>query len=111
MGLDKRMAKAAIGHGRVAKSGLSGVAGLNEGPPPPNVAESICAAAYAEGKTDGVFAVVLEGLAGRLQLSEKCLTEALAAGIGCGWLRQGNRRVELTAAGIYVAKLALKLPT
>lgn len=106
------MAKATIGPGRGTKPGLSGVAGLNDGlPKPQDLAESICATAYTDGKTDGVFAVALDGLAKRLQLSQSTLNEALAAGIGSGWLRQGSGRVELTASGIYVAKLTLKLPT
>ena len=106
------MAKATIGHGRVTTSRLSGVAGINDGlPKPGDIAESICATAYTDGKTGGVYAAALDVLAQRLEISPQTLNEALAAGIACGWLRQGARRIELTAAGIYIAKLTLKLPT
>ena len=57
-------------------------------------------------------------MAHRLKISQDALNEALVAGIGGGWLRHGSKgkgdgagQVELTAAGIYVAKLSLKLPT
>ncbi len=100
------MSKATFGHGRVTAQRLSGVAGLNDGlPKPGDIAEQICAAAYTDGKTGGVYAA-----------AQAILNEGLAAGIGAGWLRhcsgtEGTDRVELTAAGIYIAKLALKLPT
>jgi hypothetical protein len=106
------MAKAMIGHGPVTPSRLSGVAGINDGlPKPGDIAESICATAYTDGKTGGIYAAALDVLAQRLQISQLTLNEALAAGIACGWLRQGAGRIELTAAGVYIAKLALKLPT
>jgi hypothetical protein len=106
------MAKATIGHGRVTAQRLSGVAGLNDGlPKPGDIAEQICATAYTDGKTGGVYAVALDVLARRLEISQPILNEGLAAGIGAGWLRQGAGRVELTAAGVYIAKLTLKLPT
>jgi hypothetical protein len=118
------MTKPTAGHGRVTTSRLSGVAGMTDGlPKPADIAEAICAIAYTDGKTGGIFAAALDVLAGRLQVSQQTLADALAAGIGSGWLRQGvgqemgkgARRgvgqVELTAAGIYVAKLTLKLPT
>ncbi len=111
------MSKATFGHGRVTAQRLSGVAGLNDGlPKPGDIAEQICAAAYTDGKTGGVYAAALDVLARRLEVSQAILNEGLAAGIGAGWLRhcsgtEGTDRVELTAAGIYIAKLALKLPT
>jgi hypothetical protein len=106
------MRKATVGHGRVTTSHLSGVAGMmDELPKPADIAEQICAIAYTDGKTGGVYAAALDVLAKRLQVSQQTLTEALAAGIGSGWLRQGTGQVELTAAGIYIGKLALNLPT
>ena len=111
------MSKATIGHGRVTMPRLSGVAGLNDGiPKPGDIAEQICATAYSNGKKAGVFAAALDVLARRLDVSQAILNEGLAAGIGAGWLRhgsgiEGTDRVELTAAGIYIAKLTLKLPT
>jgi hypothetical protein len=85
-------------------------------PKPGDIAEQICATAYTDGKTGGVFAVALVVLPRRLEISRAILDEGLAAGIGAGWLRHGTgtegmARVELTAAGIYIAKLTLKLPT
>ncbi len=114
------------GHGRVTIS--SGVVGMADGlPKPADIAEAICAIAYTDGKIGGVYAAALDVLAGRLQVSQQALAEALAAGIGSGWLRkgigqgmdkgpgmgtrQGAGQVELTAAGVYIAKLVLKLPT
>jgi hypothetical protein len=76
-----------------------------------DIVETICATAYTDGKTDGVYAAALDVLAQRLQISRQALDKALAAGIGRGWLRLGTGQIELTAAGIYIAKLALKLPT
>jgi transcription initiation factor TFIIIB Brf1 subunit/transcription initiation factor TFIIB len=76
-----------------------------------DIVETICATAYTDGKTDGVYAAALDVLAQRLQISRQALNKALAAGIGRGWLRLGKDQIELTAAGIYIAKLALKLPT
>jgi hypothetical protein len=76
-----------------------------------DIAEQICATAYIDGKTQGVFAATFTVLAKRLSISEQTLNLAVAAGISRGWLRQGANRVELTAAGIYVGKLTLKLPT
>jgi hypothetical protein len=106
------MSKATIGHGRVTPSRMSGVAGTTDGlPKPGDIAEQICATAYTDGKTGGVYAAALDVLARRLKISQEILNEALATGIGCGWLRQGSGQVELTAAGIYIAKLSLKLPT
>ena len=111
------MAKATIGHVRVTTPRPSGVAGLNDGlPQPGDIAERICATAFTDGKTEGVFAAVLDVLSRRLDIPQAILNEGLAAGLGAGWLRQGSGtggagRVELTAAGIYIAKLTLKLPT
>ena len=82
-----------------------------------DIAEQICATAYIDGKTDidgktgGVFAAAYNVLAHRLSISDQTLNLALAAGISRGWLRQGSNQIELTASGIYVGKLTLKLPT
>ena len=106
------MPKATVGLGRVARSRLSGVAGTFEGlPNPGDIAEQICATAYTDGKTGGVFSASLDVLAKRLAISQESLTKELAVGISAGWLRQGTDRVELTASGIYVAKVVLNLPT
>jgi hypothetical protein len=106
------MAKATIGHRRVTTSRLSGVAGMNDGlPRAGDIAEQICATAYTDGKTGGVYAAALGVLARRLEVSQEILNQALAAGIANGWLRQGTGQIELTASGIYVAKAVLKLPT
>ena len=106
------MAKAIIGHVRVATPRLDGAADLDDGlPKPGDIAEQICATAYIDGKTGGVYAASLDILPRRLEISQPILDEGLVAGIGAGWLRQHGRQVELTAAGIYIAKMALKLPT
>jgi len=111
------MAKATIGHVRVATPRLSGTAGMASGlPKPGDIAEQICATAYTDGKTGRVYAAALDVLARRLDVSRALLNEGLAAGIGAGWLRhgsgaEGTDRVELTAARVFIAKLTLKLPT
>jgi hypothetical protein len=106
------MAKATIGHVRVTTLRLDGTAGLGDGlPKPGDIAEQICATAYTDGKTGGVFSASVDVLARRLDVSQSILDEGVATGIGAGWLRQRGGQVELTAAGIYIAKLALKLPT
>jgi hypothetical protein len=106
------MRKATVGRRRGTTSRSSGVAGMNgEHPNAADIVETLCATAYTDGKTDGVYAAALDVLAQRLQISQQTLDDALTAGIGRGWLRQGTVQIELTAAGIYIAKLALKLPT
>jgi hypothetical protein len=85
------MTKATVGHRRVTISRSSGVAGMNgELPKAADIVETICATAYTDGKTDGVYAAALDVLAQRLQVSQQTLSEALVAGIGRGWLRQGT---------------------
>jgi hypothetical protein len=96
----------------VTTSRSSGVAGMNgELSKAADIVETICATAYTDGKTDGVYAAGLDGLAQRLQISQRALNKALFAGMGRGCLRHGTGKIELTAAGIYIAKVALKLPT
>jgi hypothetical protein len=110
------MSKATINHGRVTSSRGSGVAGMNDGMndrivEARDVAEVICAIAYRDGKTGGVYAAALDILTRRVNLPQRTIDEALLAGENCGWLRRGSRQIELTAAGLYIAKLVLKLPT
>jgi hypothetical protein len=96
----------------VTTSRLSGVAGMNDGlPRASDITEQICATAYTDGKTGGVYAARLDVLARRLEISNEILNQALALGIASGWLRQGTGQIELTASGIYVAKVVLNLPT
>jgi len=106
------MSRVTIGHGRVTPSRRSGVAGMNDRIiEARDVAELICAIAYRDGRTGGVYAAALEILPRRLNLPQRTIDEALVAGENGGWLRRHDGRVELTAAGLYVAKLVLKLPT
>jgi hypothetical protein len=106
------MTKATNRRRRVTTSRSSGVAGMNgEHPNAADIVETICATTYTDGKTDGVYTAALDVLAQRLEISQKTLNEALVTGIDRGWMRQSTGQIELTAAGIYIAKLALKLPT
>lgn len=106
------MSRVTIGHGRVTPSRLSGVAGMNDKVAEPrDVAESICAIAYRDGRTGGVYAAAFDVLPRRLNLPQQKIDAALVAGENCGWLRRRDGQVELTAAGLYMAKLVLKLPT
>ena len=93
-------------------SRLSGVAGLNDRTiKARNVAESVCAIAYGDGRTGGVYAAALSGLARRLKLPQRTIDDALTVGESSGWLHRRDGQIELTAAGLYIAKLSLKLPT
>jgi hypothetical protein len=96
----------------VATSRLSGVAGLNDRlTESRDVAESICAIAYTDGRIGGVYAAALDVLPRRLNFPRKTIDEALIAGESFGWFRRRDVQIELTAAGLYMAKLVLKLPT
>jgi hypothetical protein len=96
----------------VTTSRLSRVTRINdELPETADIVRSICTTAYTDGKTDGVYGAALNVLARRLQISQRALNKALVAGMSRGCLRQGTGQIELTAAGIYIAKLALNLPT
>ena len=106
------MSRVTIGHGRVTPSRLSGVAGMNDRVTEPrDVAEAVCALAYRDGRTGGVYAAAVDALGRRLSLPQPAIDAALVEGENGGWLRRRNGQVELTAAGIYMAKLVLKLPT
>lgn len=108
------MLKTPVGRGRVSSSGSNRlpIPNTSDGLPDlRDIAEQICATAYIDGKTEGVYSAVFNVLAKRLHVSEQTLNLAVATGIARGWLRQGSNQVELTAAGIYVGKLTLKLPT
>lgn len=106
------MSKVTIGHGRVATSRLSGVAGPTVKPADPrDVAEAICAIAYSDGRIGGVYVAALDVIARRLNLPQQTIDAALDTGESCGWLRRGDGQIELTAAGLYIAKVMLKLPT
>ena len=106
------MSKATIGHGRVTTSRLSGVAGLNGRVVElQDVAESVCAIAYKDGRTGSVYAAALDVLPARLNLPLRTIDKALTLAENSGWLRRRDGRIELTAAGLYIAKLSLNLPT
>ncbi len=78
---------------------------------PREIAGSICAAAYNGGKTGGVYTVALAALPRALKLPAQTIEEAVVAGENWGWLRRIDGRVELTASGLYTAKLVLNLQT
>lgn len=106
------MPRSPLGNG-VITAPVTAVPRANEGLPDlADMAEQICAVTFIDGKTAGVFAASFSVLENRLGVSEQTLNLALATGIDRGWLRQrSSNLVELTASGIYVAKLTLKLPT
>jgi hypothetical protein len=77
-----------------------------------DVAECICAVAYRDGKTaTGGYAAALGVLSACLKIDQKATEQAVVAGVGLGWFRRRGKQIELTSAGIYMAKLVLKLPT
>lgn len=75
------------------------------------IAGSICAIAYKGGKRDGIYAAPLASLPRELKLPAQTIERALVAGENWGWLRRNDGRIELTASGLYTAKLVLKLQT
>ena len=78
---------------------------------PREIAGSICAVAYNSGKAGGVYSAALAALPRALKLPVQTIEEAVVAGENWGWLRRLGGRVELTASGLYTAKLVLKLQT
>jgi len=82
-----------------------------KGSEPRDIAVSICAIAYGGGKNGGTYSAALASLPRELRLPARTIEEAIVAGESWGWLRRADGRVELTASGLYTAKLVLKLPT
>jgi hypothetical protein len=90
----------------------NGFAGLSVNQPKgESLARLICGLVYSEGKTDGAFSMSLEAVPRRLYMQRDAVKDGLTAGARLGWFRQGDKRIELTASGIYIAKRVLKLPT
>lgn len=74
-------------------------------------AEKVCAMILAAGKTDGRFSMAVTALRRAAAGEVGDVSEAVAGAIRNKWMRRADgHRVELTAAGIYVAKNALDLP-
>ena len=74
-------------------------------------AEKVCAMILAAGKTDGRFSMAVTALRRAAAGELGDVSEAVAGAVRNKWMRRaGGNRVELTAAGIYVAKNALDLP-
>jgi hypothetical protein len=74
-------------------------------------AEKVCAMILAAGKTDGRFSMAVTTLRRAAAGDLGDVSEAVAGAVRNKWMRRaGANRVELTAAGIYVAKNALDLP-
>lgn len=97
--------------GRVTASRVSSTGKSDKPADPRAVAEAVCAIAYNGGKTGGVYATTPAIVQHRLRLPAPAVEAGVEAGISWGWMRRPNGQIELTAAGLYMAKLVLKLPT
>ncbi len=76
----------------------------------PVIATNLCAMLLSRGKHGGQFGMTLDALRVAMALTEPQLKEAAAWAAECDWIRWIANRIELRAAGIYVAKEALELP-
>ncbi len=73
-------------------------------------AEKVCAILLANGKTNGRFSMPLSALRRAAAPELDDWGDAVACAIRNNWLRSAGDSVQLTAAGIYVAKNVLDLP-
>jgi hypothetical protein len=75
------------------------------------LAMNVCARTYSWGAVKGHFVVSPERAKRELVASDKALLSAIKYGSLHSWLRRKEQRIVLSAAGVYIAKLQLSLPT
>ena len=75
------------------------------------LAQDVCAGTYSRGAVKGRFVVVPRRAKRELRASNKALVSAIRYGSMQSWLQQKEQQIVLTAAGVYIAKLRLSLPT
>jgi hypothetical protein len=73
-------------------------------------AAKLCALVFLNGKTLARFSIPVELAIEQAGLPLRRFQEAFAWAISSGWIRRRPTHIELTAAGIYVAKAYLDLP-
>ncbi len=73
-------------------------------------AARLCAKVFSNGKSNGRFSIPISNLRKVADLGRGEFQSILACAIRNRWLHVRGSRVELRAAGIYVAKEALHLP-
>jgi hypothetical protein len=73
-------------------------------------AAKLCALVYSNGKIRDRFAMTLQDAVRHTSFLPHQSKQVVAWAILNGWMRLRARRVELTAAGIYVATVYLDLP-
>lgn len=73
-------------------------------------AAQLCALVFSNGKVLDRFAMTVEGALKRANWTRRRFEEAVAWAVVSGWVRRRQRHIELTAAGLYVAKSYLDLP-
>jgi hypothetical protein len=72
-------------------------------------AVDLCAIVFLNGRAQGRFAMMAPELRKASAMPRRRLEDAVNWAIETGWLRRRFGSVELTAAGIYVAKAHLDL--
>jgi hypothetical protein len=72
-------------------------------------AEELCAAILAQNKCEGRFAIDWAKAGRALRLTPGELLELVNQVLACELVRVSSNRIELTAAGIFVAKACLNL--
>ncbi len=76
----------------------------------PVIAANLCAAVLCHGKHSHQFGMTLDALGEAMALTETQLKVVAAWAAERHWIRWIANRIELRAAGIYVAKETLDLP-
>jgi hypothetical protein len=70
----------------------------------------LCALVYSNGKIRDRYAMTVDDLVAQTGFEPLRFKEALAWGIGRSWISLTADYIQLTAAGIYAAKVYLNLP-
>ena len=73
-------------------------------------AVKLCALVYTNGKNRDRIAMTVDDAVKQTGFVSHRLKEALVWAIVCGWMRLRAGHINLTAAGIYRAKIYLNLP-
>jgi len=74
------------------------------------LAANLCAVIYREGKVLGRYTMLVENLPVALASAAAEVEAAIACALERSWIGRRHSRVELKAAGIYVAKEVLDHP-
>jgi hypothetical protein len=85
---------------------------MNGGQEPDRGAEAakLCALVFSNGRVLGRFAMPVANAMTRASLLPSQFDEVIDWAVVSGWIRRRASHIELTAAGIYVAKAQLDVP-